>query len=174
MKVAILHKEELQDQQFKRRRTQGERLLEVCAARPSHGTGPAQPQVVAESAASVPPPAAGPTRAVSAEAQIRLIASTGFTTSQLNRLRLSFGGSRGPMASISDLRAARPRMAVSQVKHAEVSRTGAHFVSLSEAIQEAVSALASSSLSIELALRGTDGSWCPQTEAYAVPADDDG
>jgi len=104
------------------------------------------------------------------ERQLGIIAASGVSLSAFNRIRRGIGGSRLGLASLPVLRAARLRLAGLPAKQVAVTASGAHLVSLKDAVKEKLDALWESNGFVERLLRDRDLKPIPQTEAYQVPA----
>eukprot|EP00170_Pyropia_yezoensis_P004356 contig_17826_g4369 len=69
-----------------------------------------------------------------------MIADSGLSSSQYNKIRSGFGGSKSGMASLPALRAKRRRLENMGLKEVEVNQTGAHLAKLRDVVQERAAA----------------------------------
>lgn len=159
----------MQRQQIKRRREGVEGVPGATLAHRAHPTASERAGCAPGGVERGTCPGAGPA-AVPVEAQVGWIASTGVTATQFNRLRLGFGDSHSPKASLPGLRGVRARMATLKAKLVTVTSTGVNLVSVSLAFQEVVDALDFSGRYIERHLRQSDSAFYRAADAYTPPA----
>lgn len=151
----------MRERRISRRKINDERLLEACVCATRQGTSAAA--ALGGASSSVAPSdtaACCPAVHEPVDPQASLITSAGVTFTPFNKVRFGFGGARGPTASISDLSAARMRLAGEDAKRVILKSTWAHHGSLRLAIREALSHYAASDAFIDRSVYLSDGTFC--------------
>ena len=104
--------------------------------------------------------------------QVGMIADVGLSSSQYNKIRSGFGGSKSGMASLPALRAKRRRLENMASKEVEVNQTGAHLAKLRDVVQERAAALWDSGSFVERLVLDKESKPILQTEDFVIQEQD--
>jgi len=103
--------------------------------------------------------------------QAGMLAAIGLSDAKFGRVRALFGGSDGPIASLSELRKARATLLRAPANEVHVDDSGAHRSNLRLAVQDRLGQLCTAGLFIERPVYDAAGKAVPKTRAFTIPAE---